>query len=204
MPETSKSHPSKKGCRSGPANWADWGKAASYATKTRKIADDTQKALSGVLNECSTEPRTSSEATVSTSRYSKCCDLRATPDYRKIYENLANLTSARSMQRLGGYENFFISKWKLIALFRSNVCSRLEAAILLNIFDEMEKDIDEKCGPQVEIFKRIFQNFKSFDSSEFRLHTPISQENAADVVMNLFNLPKDYLDFSDAEPIKKE
>lgn len=84
-----------------PELWADWGKAAVQVARTRKIADETQRALALVLTEGAGEESTSDTPTISTSRFSKCYDFKAAPNYSKIYEILANLVSARSVQKLG-------------------------------------------------------------------------------------------------------
>jgi len=149
----------------------------NYVRKSRRLADETPVVLSLILEKyCETaarEPNANKYVPISTSPCVKSDGMIGVPHYDDIYQQLSLLVCSRSLHK---------------------PCS-LDSAILLDIFDDLEHDI-EQLPKLHDFFKQMHCDIKSFPSNEFKVDTIISEENIGEISTNVLSLPSELLDFS--------
>lgn len=65
----------------------------------------------------------------------------------------------------------------------------------MDIFEEIE-DQAEKFVEQMDFFRTVFNDLKTFEMCEFKVDGEIDEENIAKVTTNIFNFPEELFDLS--------
>lgn len=71
----------------------------------------------------------------------------------------------------------------------------IDAAIVLDIFDEMERDI-EKFPQLIDFFRLYFSDLKTYSANEFKIDKILNEENIAKIVANPFPFSGELLNLS--------
>lgn len=165
----------------------DFSAAASIISKARRIGDDTSVVLPKFFSEIAVEQRTSN-IPISNSPYVRPNNLMGAPNFVRIYKHIAAIMSSRSI--LKGRRFIFIFL-KILGFFLF-YCSSLDAAVILNIFDEMESVV-EQFPEHIAFFEAFFREIKDFDLSEFFIAEPLNAENIGIHSSNIFNFVDEML-----------
>uniref|UniRef100_A0A915DAH5 Uncharacterized protein n=1 Tax=Ditylenchus dipsaci TaxID=166011 RepID=A0A915DAH5_9BILA len=131
----------------------DWLSVALQINKTKKINDESSVLLPKLLSELpsTSQPISQAEATFQNSN-----DAVEHPDYSKVYHLLNSILTSRSVNKAKSYE----------------------AAVVLKIFDEMEKDVD----------------IQAFDPMDFKFNINLDRDNLGKNASNILSLPDNFLD----------
>ncbi|KAI1721381.1 hypothetical protein Ddc_07833 [Ditylenchus destructor] len=156
----------------------DWISVVAFANKSRKIADDSSLLMPKVLREI---PETVDKETVDRKPTSNDDDIIIEefekPNYKKIYQYVGDLLTSRSLHK----------------------ATSLEAAMILDVFNEMEKDV-EKFQEHMGFFRNMFSDIQSFDPQDFKSIGSMDKETIGKLAINLLTLPDSLLDLSSFVP----
>ncbi|KAI1729191.1 hypothetical protein DdX_01414 [Ditylenchus destructor] len=155
----------------------DWISVVAFANKSRKIADDSSLLMPKVLREI---PEIVDKEIVDrkpTSNDDDIIEENERPNYKKIYQYVGDLLTSRSLHK----------------------ATSLEAAVILDVFNEMEEDVEKFQEPR-DFFRNMFSDIQSFDPQDFKCIGSMDKETIGKIAINLLTLPDSVLDLSSFVP----
>lgn len=106
------------------------------------------------------------------------------------------MLSARCLQRPRGFVVEILFGMIVWLKYDTQECQfSIDAAIVLDIFDEMERDI-EKFPQLIDFFRLYFSDLKTYSANEFKIDKILNEENIAKIVANPFPFSGELLNLS--------
>ncbi|TMS38475.1 hypothetical protein L596_005194 [Steinernema carpocapsae] len=147
-----------------------WLQAIWELLASRQVGDESNMALADVMKQCGdaqTRKRKNVRPPITNSSSAKCRKLAAAPDYDFIYKTVGMMAAMRDP-----------SKLKIRGI---------DAAVILSIFDEVEREVLKHHGRQMPLFASIFRDLQSGHFEDFSIiHQLNSNIDPGSAHINLF------------------
>uniref|UniRef100_A0A914ECB0 Uncharacterized protein n=2 Tax=Acrobeloides nanus TaxID=290746 RepID=A0A914ECB0_9BILA len=151
----------------------NWLEALWTISKDRRIPDTSQMALPRAFQNCAKHAKLE-EKTICNDVFVKSNKFVADVNYKTVYEYLAMLLDSRTISRVHS----------------------LEASVLLSVFDELEKTVQQQFPELREAWSEIFKNLHHMQAPDFKPSGLLTPENIGEKAVNVLGMPKELLDLN--------